>query len=123
MDCSNLFLQHLQQFEELIKKSYLGLMAKFWKSFLNMVQIPLDYEKSTKNVNWDLYLSSMERMVPWFHAYDHLNYAQHFTYCWAALNNLAATNPKMYAEFQEGNFAVKWTSVSFNMLHPDQFIC
>ena len=39
-----------------------------------------------------------------------------------ALNNLADTNPKMYAEFQEGNFAVKWTSGSFNMLPPDQVI-
>ena len=62
----------------------------------------------------------MERMLPWFHAYDRVNYARHFTYCWAALNNLAETNPKMYAEFQEGNFAVKRTSGSFNMFPPDQ---
>ena len=120
MDCSNLFLQHLQQFEEQIENNYLGPMAKFWESFLNMVQILLDYIKSTRNGNWDLHLSSMERMLPWFHAYDRVNYARHFTYCWAALNNLAETNPKMYAEFQEGNFAVKRTSGSFNMFPPDQ---
>ena len=64
----------------------------------------------------------MERMLPWFHAYDRVNYARHFTYCWAALNNLAETNLKMYAEFQEGNFAVKRTSRSFSMLPPDQVI-
>ena len=87
-----------------------------------MVQILLDYIKSTRNGNWDLHLSSMERMLPWFHAYDRVNYARHFTYCWAALNNLAEANPKMYAEFQEGNFAVKRTSGSFNMLPPDQVI-
>ena len=92
-DCSNLFLQHLQQFEEQIKNNYFGPMAKFWESFLNMVQILLDYIKSTRNGNWDLHLSSMERMLPWFHAYDRVNYARHFTYCWAALNNLAETNP------------------------------
>ena len=101
MDCSNLFLQQLQRFEEQIEDNCLGPMAKFWESFLNMVQILLDYIKSTRNGNWDLYISSMERMLPWFHAYDRVNYAQHFRYCWAALNNLAETSPKMYAEFQE----------------------
>ena len=122
MECSNLFLQQLQQFEEQFENNYLGPMAKFWESFLNMVQILLDYIKSTRNGNWDLHLSSMERMLPWFHAYDRVNYARHFTYCWAALNNLAETNPKMYAEFQEGNFAVRRTSGSFNMLSADQVI-
>ena len=122
IDCSNLFLQHLQQFEEQIENNYLGPTAKFWKSFLDMVQILLDYIKSTRNGNWDLHLSSMERMLPWFHAYDRVNYARHFTYCWAALNNLAETNPKMYAEFQEGNFVVKRTSGSLDMLPPDQVI-
>ena len=108
MDCSNLFLQHLQQFEEQIENNYLSPMAIFWESFLNMVQILLDI-KSTRNGSWDLHLSNMERMLLWFHAYNHVNYAGHFTYCWAALNNLAETNAKMYAEFQEGNFAVKQT--------------
>ena len=122
MDCSNLFLQHLQQFEEQIEDSYLGPIAKFWESFLNMVQILLDHIKSTRNGNWDLHLSSMKRMLPWFHAYDRVNYARHSTYCWAALNNLAETNPKMYVEFQEGNFAVKRTSGSFNMFPTDQVI-
>ena len=70
MECSNLFLQQLQQFEEQFENNYLGPMAKFWESFLNMVQILLDYIKSTRNGNWDLHLSSMERMLPWFHAYD-----------------------------------------------------
>ena len=87
-----------------------------------MVQILLDYIKPTRNGNRNLHLSSTERMLPWFHAYDRVNYARHFTYCWAALNNLAETNPKMYAEFQEGNFAVKRTYGSFNMLPPDQVI-
>ena len=61
-------------------------------------------------------------MLSWFHAYDRVNYARHFTYCWAALNKLAETNPKMYSEFQEGNFTVKQTSGSFNMLLPHQVI-
>ena len=95
IDCSKLFLQYLQQFEEQIENNYLGPMAKFWESFLNMVQILPVYIKSTRNGNWYLYPSSMERMLPWFYAFDRVNYARHFTYYWAALNNLAETNPKM----------------------------
>ena len=59
-------------------------------------------------------------MLLWVQAYNRVDYDRHFTYCWATLDNLAETNHKIYAEFQEGNFAVKRTSGSFNMLPPDQ---
>ena len=76
------------------------------------------------NNKWQLGSTSQQygTHASWFHACYRVNYARHFTYCWAALNNLAEANPKMYAEFQEGNFAVKRTSGSFNMLPPDQVI-
>lgn len=97
-------------------------MAKFWQSFLEMVQILLDYIKSTRMGDWDLHLCSMERMLPWFHAYDRINYARHFTYCWATLKELPETKPEIHFEFEKGNFSVQRTKGKFNRLPPDQVI-
>ncbi|MEM7298197.1 MAG: hypothetical protein AAF391_08030, partial [Bacteroidota bacterium] len=87
-----------------------------------MIEILLDYIKSTRIGDWELHLSSMERMLPWIHAYDRVNYARHFTYCWARLKELPHTMHDVYNEFQIGNFCVKRTEGSFNMLPPDQVI-
>ena len=114
--------QQLCQFDEDIQENKLGPTAKFWQSFLNMSQLLLDYVKSFRIGDWELQLSSMERMLNWFHAYDHINYARHFTYCFASLQNLAENHPSIYHEFQQGNFTVKRSDGNFNMLPPDQVI-
>ena len=72
--------------------------------------------------DWNLHLQSMERMLKWFHAYDHTNYARHFTYCWADQQNLSEKHPMIYEEFINGNFSVQRTKGKFNMLPPDQVI-
>ena len=64
----------------------------------------------------------MERLLIWFHAYDRINYARHFTYCWASLTNLHESHPTIYEEFKRGNFAVKRSPGNFNMIPPDQVI-
>ena len=72
--------------------------------------------------DWQLHLCSMEKTLIWFHAYDRVNYARHFTHCFAALQNLQESHPAIFDEFQRGNFAVKRTDGVFNMLPPDQVI-
>ena len=56
------------------------------------------------------------------HAYDHVNYARHFTYCWSSQQKLAEKHPSIYEEFQKGNFCCKRVEGNFNMLPPDQVI-
>ena len=111
-----------QQFEAEVLDKTLGPMALFWNSFIKMVQILLDYIKSIRTGDWDLHLQASERMLAWFHAYDRVNYSRHFTYNWAAQQKLRDKHPEIYQEFQSGNFSVKRTAGSFNMLPPDQVI-
>lgn len=116
------FQQHVEQFDQEILESKLGPTARFWQSFLDMSQLLLDYVKSFCLGDWELQLGSMERMLSWFHAYAHVNYARHFTYCFASLQKLPDNHPSIYREFQQGNFTVKRSNGNFNMLPPNQVI-
>ena len=112
----------INEFDDLIQQNTFGPMANFWESFIQMVQVLLDYIKSIPIGDWNLHLQSMERMIVWFHAYDRVNYSRHFTYCWATQKKLHDTHPEIYQEFKQGNFSTKRTMGNFNMLPPDQVI-
>ena len=119
---SSIVLDLWLEFEEKINSFSLGPMAVFWSSFLDMVEVLLDYVKSFRTGNWELNLQSMERMLKWFHAYDHVNYARHFTYYWATQKNLQRDFPTIFREFRNGHFSVKRSKGNFNGLPPDQVI-
>ena len=87
-----------------------------------MSQVLLNYIKSFRIGDWQLHLCSMEKILSWFHAYDGISYARHFTHCFASFQKLDETHPSILDQFQRGNFAIKSTNGSFNMLPPDQFI-
>ena len=117
----------LIEFEEEIRQSTFGPTTQFWQSFLDMSQVLLDYisyilYKSFRIGDWQLHLCSMEKMLSWFHAYDRINYARHFTHCFASFQKLNETHPSILDQFQRGNFAIKRTNGSFNMLPLDQVI-
>ena len=75
-------------------------MAVFWNSFLEMMETLLVYVKSSRLGNWELHLHSMERMLKWFRAYNHTNYA-------TRTSKKEEGHPLIYDEFQKGNFTVK----------------
>lgn len=97
-------------------------MASFWQSYLEMFELLMTFQKSIKSGNWLLHLDSCEKLLPWFHAYDHHNYARHFSYYWATQQQLPITHPTLHQEFVNGNFAINRTPGSFNRISPDQAI-
>ena len=66
-----------------------------------MVQTLLDFVRSTRAGDWDLYLQSTERMLKWFHGYDHMNYSRHFTYFWVTQQVIEQT-----IKDQKGKFSM-----------------
>ena len=112
----------LIEFKEEIRQSTFGPTVQFWQSFLDISQVLLNYIKSFRIGDWQLHLCSMGKMLLWFHACDRINYARHFTHCFASFQKLSETHPSTLDQFQRGNFAIKRTNGSFNMLPPDQVI-
>lgn len=80
--------------------------SQFWISYLNMVDILLTFIYSERVGNWDNRLDAFYRMLPWFSAYDHQNYAR-----WGTV----------YHEFKVNiAFSIKSTRNAFNKLSVDQ---
>ena len=79
-----------EHFQNEIQNEF-GPTASYWNSYLDMVQRLLDYQRSLRTSDWDLHLRATEKMLPWFHTYDHFNYARHFTYYWCTQQNLGDT--------------------------------
>ena len=54
----------LEEFEEVLADKQSNPMSAYWLSFLELVQILLDFVKSIRQGNWDLHLNAAERMIP-----------------------------------------------------------
>ena len=87
-----------------------------------MVQTLLEYQRSLRTGDRDLHLRATEKMLPWFHAYDHFNYARHFTYYWCTQQNLGDTHPGLHQAYLKQHFSAKRTVGRFNRLPSDQVI-
>ena len=115
-------LKLLDEYEKILSDVEVSPMAAFWQSYLEMFELLQQFQKSIKSGNWELHLNSCEKLLPWFHAYDHHNYARHFSYYWATQQILAHKHPALHQEFVNGNFAINRTPGSFNRISPDQAI-
>ena len=100
----------------------LGPTACIWSSFLQMVQILLDFARSIKLGDWKLHLQSTENMLPWMFAYDRPNYARFLTYYMVNMQKLPETHPSIHQQFQAGHFSVRRQQGKFNKIPSDQAI-
>ena len=57
------------------KKPTFGL----WLTYIEMVQLLLMFLRATRENNWDLHLSAVRSMLPWFFATDRVHYARYGT--------------------------------------------
>jgi len=97
----------------------------FWNSYLNMVSILLAFVRGTRTGNFQLHLESLRLMLPWFFAYDRVNYARYAPIYWTEMSNLSDSHPWLYRQLMESQGA--WTfqrhhSTGFNGLAADQAI-
>ena len=97
-------------------------LDSFWNPYLEMVQTLCDFCKAIQIGDWDLHLQSSEKMLAWFHAYDHFNYARHFLYYWASQQALQDSHTQMYELFQRDDSSVRRTIGNLNKISPDQVI-
>jgi hypothetical protein len=49
--------------------------------------------RATRQVDWDLHLSSFRSMIPWFFACDKVNYARYGSAYWLEMTSLEKTHP------------------------------
>ena len=73
-------------------------MWKFWQGFLSMY--------ATRTGNWQLYVESINMLLPWTFAYIN-NYARYLRFHYIAIINLEENHPPIYEQLMKGNFSVQ----------------
>ncbi|XP_043192970.1 uncharacterized protein LOC122365640 isoform X2 [Amphibalanus amphitrite] len=81
-----------------------------------MVELLLRFVRAQRTGDWILHLESFREMLPWFFIHDHQNYARWGSVYLAEMQQLPS---EVEAEFQAGNFVVKWSNRSFSEVDAD----
>ena len=94
---------------------------QFWSIILKMELVLFAFLRSFRSSNFQLYLDSMEKMIPWFFALDHFHYARWLSVHISDMTMLETTNSGVYEAFNEfGCFVVSRSKRSFSSMGLDQ---
>ena len=100
--------QLLKDYENYVKMKCRGnYMYAFWTSYLEMVQLLLLFLRATREGNWELHLSSIRDMIPWFFSYGRINYSRYLPIYYLEMIDLQTTHPFVHGHLLDGEFAVK----------------
>ena len=108
LDAIDRLYAKLEEFDTNIRNGDFGPMAAFWQSYIDMVQVLLDFIKAIRIGDWDLHLQTCEQMLVWMHAYDRTNYSRHFTYYWASQQKLEIRFQSINQEFEFLYQTISW---------------
>ncbi|KAL9979291.1 hypothetical protein ACROYT_G016935 [Oculina patagonica] len=92
----------------------------YWRKYMYMVSILLRFTRALREGDWALYLSSFAEMLPWFAAYDHVNYTRWGAVFLADMSLLPQSAPEVHQGFQNGDFVTKEALSKFNQIPDDQ---
>ena len=59
------YLKKIKQFDE-----GLNYQAKFLRNYMNMFEVLLLFIQASRKENWELHLTSLELMIPYFFSHD-----------------------------------------------------
>ena len=68
-----------------------------------MAEILFAFNRSIRTGQWQAHLAVSKKMLPWFFAYDHQNYACYMLLCLGEMSQLPETHPEIYKEFMYVN--------------------
>ena len=73
-----------------------------------------------RNANWKLHLSVLSEMIPYFFAYDRLNYSKWSVVYLSEMQMLETQAPEVYEEFMKGHHPVnRSNNTTFNEVWTD----
>lgn len=122
-------LLSMEEFTKLVElyteysKFHNGPMKVFWDSYLEMVEVLLNAIRATREGNWEMHIESTKEMLPWFYAYDHINYARYLPIYLVDMMSLEESHPEAHTMLANGEFGVQRTTHhGFSQVPVDQTI-
>lgn len=107
--------------EELAKASTANRTSKLWAQYLEMISLIRMLLRAERSGDWDLHLFTVKKMLPYFHAAGHLNYAKSAQVYLQQMMEIKTKLPE--DEFQkfvgEGYFTIRRTEKFWSGLQTD----
>ena len=82
-------------------------LAKFWMTYLDMVEILLGLIRADREGDWQLHLACIRRVIPWCFAFDKVNYSRYLPVYYAQMTKLETSSPVLHQHFMQGYFTVQ----------------
>ncbi|CAG9762637.1 unnamed protein product [Ceutorhynchus assimilis] len=93
---------------------------QYWLLVMNLQILLLSFLRALRLGNFTEYTESLLRMIPWFFAFSHSNYARWISVHVKDLLELETKLPNVYCEFMLGNFVVHKSGCIFSAVGIDQ---
>ena len=87
-----------------------------------MDEVLLLFTRPTCQGNWNLHLSSLELMIPYFFVHHLQNYARFMPVYMAQMHALKESDPTIWQSFHDGSFSVNKSSCAFSATGGDHGI-
>lgn len=118
---TNILLQSLtKKFIEIKTKLKEHRTAKVWIQYMDMVDLLRDFIRSERTGNWKLHLSTVKKMIPYFAAAGHYNYAKAAHIYLQQMEQLQKNHPTVFEHFMKGHHVVRrsdrfWAGLSCDL--------
>ena len=97
-------------------------IQKFLLSYMNQFETILVFIKATRARDLQLHMESIQSLMKYFFAHDHLNYARLLPLYISTMQEAEKRHPSLWREFMKGNFCVTKGLAGFTSIAPDHGI-
>lgn len=102
------------------KRAQQSVQFDYWLKTLSLEIVLLLYVRAIREGNFQLYIESLTKIVPWMFALDHTHYSRWLPIHIRDLMLLSVKHPTILTEFNLGRFVVHKTMNKFSAMAIDQ---
>ena len=92
----------------------------YWNTVIELQNILCQFVKSLRTANFELYIESLQMMMPWVFALDHGHYARWLPVHIHDILKFRDSHPDIAASFENGKFVVQVSNRRFSAIGIDQ---
>ena len=113
--------EHVLSFEEWVnQQKEKEPQFLYWHRGMELEPAILQFVKSIRDADFDLFLETIEQLSPWVFALDRTNYERNLTIHNRDMHALEELHPAIYQEFVQGHFVGQKTCHAYSGIALDQ---
>ena len=97
-------------------------IQRFIGNYMKQFETILQFVRATRQRDLLLHMQSLESLMKYFFAHDHLNYARLLPLYISTMQQTEKQHPEIWAEFMKGNFCITKGVAGFTSIGPDHGI-